>query len=61
MWDYSVVIRRSSVFDGDTDGSGLKGNHFFGDKRVLEWENLLDHKPQNLLHKLSLIIIFLII
>ncbi|GMQ64115.1 hypothetical protein AN2V17_33520 [Vallitalea sp. AN17-2] len=33
------------------------GNHFFGDKKVLIRENLLDYKPQNLLNLLSLVLI----
>jgi hypothetical protein len=35
----------------------LMGNRFFGDKKVLIWENLLDYKPQNLLSMLSLVYI----
>ncbi len=55
IWDYSVVVRRSSSMSGDTIGIHLKGNRFFGDKKVWIWENLLDYMPQNLPSMLSLV------
>lgn len=43
------LLRRSSVIVGNSMNDSLKRNPLFGDNQVESWENLLDHKPQNLL------------
>lgn len=55
--DYSVADKRRSSADvGNASGICLKGNRYFGDKEVQIWENLLDHKPQNLHYRLSCVL-----